>query len=44
MPTQAELQKEITHRILDALLFGTAPWRKPWRNVHGVVFPDLVRP
>lgn len=32
MPTQVELQKEITHRILDGLLFGTAPWRKPWRN------------
>lgn len=32
MPTQAELQKEITHRILDGLLFGVAPWRKPWRN------------
>lgn len=32
MPTQSEIQKEITHRILDGLLFGTAPWRKPWRN------------
>ena len=32
MPSQSEIQKEITHRILDGLLFGTAPWRKPWRN------------
>lgn len=32
MPTQAEIQREITHRIIDGILFGTVPWRKPWRN------------
>lgn len=32
MPSQSEIYKDITHRILDALMFGTVPWRKPWRN------------
>ena len=33
MPTQAEIRQEITHRILDAFLFGgIVPWKKPWRN------------
>ena len=32
MSSQAEIQKEITHRILDGRMFGVVPWRKPWRN------------
>lgn len=32
MPSQSEIYQNITHRILDALMFGTVPWRKPWRN------------
>lgn len=32
MPSQTEIYQNITHRILDALMFGTVPWRKPWRN------------
>ena len=32
MPSQSEIQAEITTRILDALKQGVVPWRKPWRN------------
>ena len=31
MPSQAEIQKQITDRILEGLTNGTIPWRKPWR-------------
>ena len=31
MPSQAEIQRQITDRILDGLKSGTIPWRKPWR-------------
>ena len=32
MPSQSEIQAEITTRILDALKQGVVPWRKPWQN------------
>ena len=32
MPSQSEIQAEITNRILHALKQGVVPWRKPWRN------------
>ena len=32
MPTQSEIQAEITARILDGLKNGVVPWRKPWKN------------
>ena len=32
MPSQSEIQAEITTRILDGLQKGVVPWRKPWRN------------
>ncbi len=31
MPTQVEIQKQITARIIDGLKNGIVPWRKPWR-------------
>jgi antirestriction protein ArdC len=31
MPSQVEIQKHITDRILDGLKSGNIPWRKPWR-------------
>lgn len=31
MPTQSDIQKQITARILEGLKSGTIPWRKPWR-------------
>ena len=31
MPTQAEIQKQITDRILQGFKAGCIPWRKPWR-------------
>jgi antirestriction protein ArdC len=31
MPTQSEIQQQITERILDGLKKGVIPWRKPWR-------------
>ena len=32
MPSQNEIQSEITVRILEGLKSGTIPWRKPWRS------------
>jgi antirestriction protein ArdC len=32
MPSQNEIQAEITARIIEGLKQGTIPWRKPWRN------------
>lgn len=32
MPSQSEIQQEITNRIIDGLKNGVVPWRKPWRN------------
>jgi antirestriction protein ArdC len=31
MPSQVEIQKQITDRILEGLKSGIVPWRKPWR-------------
>jgi antirestriction protein ArdC len=31
MPTQVEIQQQITNRILEGLKSGTIPWRKTWR-------------
>lgn len=31
MPNQAEIQKQITDRILEGLKSGVVPWRKTWR-------------
>lgn len=31
MPSQSEIQQQITARILDGLKNGVVPWRKPWR-------------
>jgi antirestriction protein ArdC len=31
MPTQVEIQKQITNRILEGLKNGVVPWRKTWR-------------
>jgi antirestriction protein ArdC len=31
MPTQTEIQKQITDRILEGLRNGVVPWRKTWR-------------
>jgi antirestriction protein ArdC len=31
MPSQTEIQQQITSRILDGLKSGVIPWRKPWR-------------
>ena len=31
MPTQSEIQKQITDRILEGLKAGCIPWRKTWR-------------
>jgi antirestriction protein ArdC len=30
MPTQTEIQQQITARILDGLKNGVVPWRKTW--------------
>jgi antirestriction protein ArdC len=30
MPSQAEIQQQITDRILEGLRNGVIPWRKPW--------------
>ena len=32
MPSQAEIQENITVRIIDGLQSGMVPWKKPWRN------------
>jgi antirestriction protein ArdC len=32
MPSQSEIQQEVTHRILEGLKSGVVPWRKPWRD------------
>lgn len=32
MPTQAEIQESITNRIIEGLINGIVPWRKPWKN------------
>ncbi len=31
MPTQSEIQKQITDRIIEGLKNGVVPWKKPWR-------------
>jgi antirestriction protein ArdC len=31
MPSQIEIQKQITDRIIEGLKSGNIPWRKPWR-------------
>jgi antirestriction protein ArdC len=31
MPSQSEIQKQITDRILEGLKAGCIPWRKTWR-------------
>lgn len=42
MPSQAEIQKQITTRILDGLKNGTIPWRKPWRHDKNAGAPANV--
>jgi len=32
MPTQSEMQENITDRIIEGLQNGIVPWKKPWRN------------
>jgi antirestriction protein ArdC len=32
MPSQSEIQHEITSRIIDGLKNGVVPWRKTWRK------------
>jgi antirestriction protein ArdC len=32
MPSQTEIQEDITARIIEGLKSGTVPWRKPWRD------------
>ena len=32
MPTQSEIQHEITARIIDGLKNGVVPWKRYWRN------------
>ena len=32
MSTQADIRRQVTNKIVDALGAGTPPWRKPWRN------------
>ncbi len=31
MPSQADIQKHITDRIIEGLKNGVVPWRKPWQ-------------
>ena len=31
MPSQSEIQKQITDRIIEGLKNGVVPWRKPWQ-------------
>jgi antirestriction protein ArdC len=42
MPTQAEIREQITHRIVDALKAGTAPWRRPWSSLENGGSPANV--
>ena len=32
MPSQSEIRRQITDKIIDGLFFGVVPWKKPWRN------------
>lgn len=32
MPSQTEIQENITERIVEGLQNGIVPWKKPWRN------------
>lgn len=32
MPSQIEIQQDITNRIIESLNQGTIPWRKPWKE------------
>ena len=32
MPSQSEIQENITARIIEGLQNGIVPWKKPWRN------------
>ncbi len=32
MPSQAEIQENITARIIEGLQNGLVPWKKPWKN------------
>lgn len=42
MPSQAEIQKQVTARILDGLKQGNIPWRKPWRADKNAGVPANV--
>lgn len=42
MPSQSEIQENITARIIDGLKNGTVPWRKPWRDDPNCGFPRNV--
>ena len=40
MPSQTEIQKQITDRIIEGLKTGNIPWRKPWRPDKNSGSPD----
>lgn len=42
MPSQADIQKQITARILEGLKGGIVPWRKPWRRDKNAGAPANV--
>lgn len=42
MPSQAEIQKQITDRIIEGLKKGVVPWKKPWRRDQNAGAPANV--
>ena len=42
MPSQSQIQQEVTHRIIDGI--GNVPWRKPWQNDPNCGAPTNVVP
>ncbi len=42
MPSQSEIQKQITDRIIEGLKNGVVPWRKPWRANENAGVPANV--